>query len=84
MELLHSSGIDPAHPRHMHESFAIGIVERGVVVNQSRGETTYLPRQPLYLLATALSRGVLELTLLYGIVASLGFGARPALLPASP
>lgn len=43
MEMLHSSGIDPAHSRHMHESFAIGIVDDGVVVNQSRGETTYLP-----------------------------------------
>ncbi len=43
MELLHSSGIDPAHSRHMHESFAIGVVDNGVVVNQSRGETVYLP-----------------------------------------
>lgn len=43
MEMLHSSGIDPAHSRHMHESFAIGIVDDGVVVNQSRGEATYLP-----------------------------------------
>lgn len=43
MELLHSRGVDPAHTRHMHESFAIGVVDGGVVVNQSRGETTYLP-----------------------------------------
>lgn len=43
MEMLHSRGVDPAHAKHMHESFAIGVVDGGVVVNQSRGETTYLP-----------------------------------------
>ena len=48
MELLHSSGVDPGHSRHMHESFAVGIVEAGVVVNQSRGETTYLPAGSVY------------------------------------
>ena len=48
MELLHSSGLDPAHTRHMHESFAIGVVEAGVVVNQSRGETTYLSPGSIY------------------------------------
>ena len=48
MELLHSSGVDPGHPRHMHESFAIGLVEAGVVVNQSRGETSYLPAGSIY------------------------------------
>lgn len=48
MELLHSSGVDPGHSRHMHESFAVGLVEAGVVVNQSRGETSYLPPGSVY------------------------------------
>ena len=48
MEMLRSDHLDPAHPRHMHATFAIGVVDTGVIVNQSRGETSYIPENSLY------------------------------------
>ena len=48
MEMLHATNTDPAHPRHMHATFTIGVVDHGTVVNQSRGETTYLPAGSVY------------------------------------
>lgn len=48
MEMLHSTDADPAHSRHMHATFTIGFVEDGTVVNQSRGETSYLPSGSVY------------------------------------
>lgn len=48
MEMLHATNTDPAHPRHMHATFTIGVVDHGTVVNQSRGETTYLPTSSVY------------------------------------
>lgn len=49
MEMLRSDQLDPAHPRHMHATFTIGVVDTGVVVNQSRGATSYLPENSVYL-----------------------------------
>ena len=48
MEMLHSTDTDPAHPRHMHVTFTIGVVDHGTVVNQSRGQTDYLPTGSVY------------------------------------
>lgn len=48
MEMLHSTDTDPAHPKHMHTTFTIGVVNHGTVVNQSRGETCYLPTGSAY------------------------------------
>lgn len=48
MEMLHSTDTDPAHPRHMHATFTIGVVDQGTVVNQSRGETSYLLADSVY------------------------------------
>ena len=31
--MLRSDRLDPAHPRHMHATFTIGVVDTGVVVN---------------------------------------------------
>ncbi len=48
MEMLRSNFLDPAYPRHMHNTFTVGVVDTGVVVNQSRGETRYLPQNSVY------------------------------------
>lgn len=48
MEMLRSDQLDPAYPRHMHATFTIGVVDMGVVVNQSRGETSYIPENSVY------------------------------------
>lgn len=48
MEMLRSDQLDPAYPRHMHTTFTIGVVDMGVVVNQSRGETSYIPQNSVY------------------------------------
>lgn len=48
MEMLRSDRLDPAYPRHMHATFTVGVVDTGVVVNQSRGETSYLPEGSVY------------------------------------
>ncbi len=48
MEMLRSDQLDPAYPRHMHATFTIGVVDMGVVVNQSRGETSYIPQNSVY------------------------------------
>lgn len=48
MEMLRSRSLDPAHPKHIHATFAIGVVDIGVVVNQSRGATSYLPENSVY------------------------------------
>ena len=48
MEMLRSDSLDPAYPKHMHATFTIGVVDTGVVVNQSRGETSYLPENSVY------------------------------------
>lgn len=48
MELFGSSELDPAHPAHLHETFTIGVVDAGVVVNRSRGETSRLPRDCVF------------------------------------
>lgn len=46
--MLHATYTDPAHSRHMHETYTIGIVDYGTVVNQSQGETNYLPANSVY------------------------------------
>ena len=48
MEMLRSDSLDPAYPKHIHATFAVGVVDTGVVVNQSRGETRYLPENSVY------------------------------------
>ncbi|MEM6432104.1 MAG: AraC family transcriptional regulator [Deinococcota bacterium] len=48
MEALRSNELDPAYPKHMHSTFTIGIVDTGVVINYSRGETNYIPTNSIY------------------------------------
>lgn len=48
MEMLHATHTDPAHSRHMHETFTIGLVDYGTVINQSQGETSYLRANSVY------------------------------------
>lgn len=48
MEMLRSNQLDPAYPKHMHSTFTIGVVDTGVVVNYSRGETSYIPQNSVY------------------------------------
>lgn len=49
MEMLRSNYLDPAYPRHMHATFTIGIVDTGVVINQSRGATSAIPENCVYM-----------------------------------
>lgn len=48
MELLRSSHLDPAYPRHMHATYTIGVVDFGTVVSQGRDGTSFLPTGSIY------------------------------------
>lgn len=48
MELLESSFLDPAYPRHMHATYTIGVVDFGTVISQGKDGTSVLPAGSIY------------------------------------
>ena len=48
MDVLHGVAGRPDFPRHLHETFAIGVIERGEVVNRSRGRSVRLGPGSVY------------------------------------
>jgi len=45
LELLHATFVTHSFPRHTHETFAIGVIERGVQATYYKGATPYRHRR---------------------------------------
>ena len=48
MDVLHATGHRPDFPRHLHETFTLGCIESGAVVNRSGGRTSRLGPGTVY------------------------------------